>query len=210
MTDSQWGVNNRLTVKENIQAATLAINKYFPAAVTLNNPTDPLTDAAVWSCSAGVCSLRSDNKQNGIEVLTRCGSSAVDPILKKTPFETVETMKAADNCMVCDAGQRPRVLVNFYQGGVVINTYRIPKNATTGRVSDGVVAMGLCFAAPPRTTASGQVYDQWVVTLVPMYFARPPKATDTSDDLKSILLSHRENIMIGPMEQLGTKMKVIE
>lgn len=207
--ERQWAVNNQLLVKEEMQSAARVVNKAFPAAITLNNPDNPMSDPNIWSCSGETCSLVSD-KQNGVELSGVCVPTKNSPILEKVPFHQVETVKASDNCFVCGEGKRPRILFKMYKNGAEVGQFKFPKTAGDAQRLLGIVGMSLCFSAPPRTQGADTFYDQWIVSLVPMYFAHYPKLTDTDSELKAKLASVREIIMLGPLEQLGSKIKVIK
>jgi hypothetical protein len=209
-TEHQWAARNQMQVKNEVGVATAAINKYFPGSIVLNSTTNPVMDSNIWQCVGGACSLRSDNRQDGIELVTSCESTQQHSILKKLSFENLSTLKAEDNCAICGVGERPKLDVVFYRSGVESGRLKFPKSSVTAGKVDGLVGMSLCFSVPARATAGGDVFDQWVVSLVPIYFSGSPKASDATSDLTSKFRSVRETLLLGPMEQLGSKIKVIK
>ncbi len=209
-TEQQWSARNQVVVKQEVSPATAAINKYFPGAIVLNSPDNPVADTNTWQCSGGACSLRSDNRQNGIELLTSCESTQGNNILKRLSFEKLGTLSEADNCAICRTGERPTLEIIFYSAGTASGRMKYPKQPASSLDLKGLVGMSICFSVPPRTTPDGDAFDQWVISLVPVYFSRIPKGSDSDDQLQSKFVSVRESLMLGPMEQLGSKIKVIK
>ena len=201
-----WASQNQLLSKEQLLSVTSAVKKFLPRTIQSNSTSSPLLDSSIWSCSTnGPCSLVSDNRQDGIELLVSCSSTSGMQVLSNTPFEGLSTMTSADNCSVCDAGYRPIMTVKFYSAGVLTRMFQVPSNSSSN-TTEGNIGMGMCFFAPASGVAPDPiVYSQWVVSFVPIYFSQLPRSAASSSDLKSILQSYRETLMLAPLDQLGSR-----
>ena len=205
----QWASSNKLLVKQQLVSVTSALAKFLPRTIQPNSTSDPLLDSSIWSCSAnGPCSLVSDNRQDGIELLVQCSSTSGIRFLSKVPFEGLSTMNTADNCSVCNAGYRPIMTIKFYSAGVLTRQFQNPSEMSANK-TEGIIGMGVCFSAPSSGVGPDpMVYNQWVVSIVPIYFSQLPRSAASSGDLGAILQSYRETLMLAPLDQLGSKIKL--
>ena len=91
-------------------------------------------------------------------------------------------------------------------------------SANVQNPTKGLIGMGLCFEAPVYQEAQGtsapyvmvNKYDHWKITLVPLFFAAPPKSSDDSSRFAVNLMAAPLEIMMAPMSQLGSKMTILQ
>ena len=204
--ESRWGTETLANIQADLTLIKSMIQDDVPKVIAANSSTDPTTVPAIWSCpDNSTCSFISDNRQNGIELTVNCVSTTSGGFLAKTPFSTLSTLPTGGDCSHCPAGKRPVMTLKKYTSGVLKRTRQFPRNSGNENLV-GMIGLGMCFLAPPRVVGPSTIYDQWTISLVPIYYKLPPKST--SAYLSGILASRRENILLGPLGQLGSKITI--
>lgn len=204
-SDSRWGTETLANIQADLTIIKSMIQDDVPKVISANSSSDP-TASAIWSCpDNGPCSFISDNRQNGIELTVSCVSTTSGGLLSLTPFSTLSTLPTGGDCSHCPAGKRPVMTVKKYSSGALKRTLQFPRSSGQENLV-GMIGLGMCFMAPPRVVGTATIYDQWTISLVPIYYKLPPKGT--SAYISGILASRRENILLGPLGQLGSKITI--